>query len=229
MRSERRIPVGLSLFGNALCLTAALSGIAAAATDAMPVSDADLDQADAIHKLVRLGCIVYPDERAPRDAVTRVNFRWGSDFGDENTPLLEVFPNLTTIDFHHTSVCGTRIVNAGLKRLRTFTKLTMLNFNETGLGDDGVREIARFKSLTALFLRNTQITDAGLNQLTGLTNLSELDVSGTRITDCGLKALARLKNLRTLSLSRNQVTNEALNRLHHSLPDLRISLRDDLF
>jgi Leucine-rich repeat (LRR) protein len=197
------------------------------AADGKPVADADLDQAHAIQKLETFGCIVYPYDGAPADAVTRVSFRWGSAFWDENTPLLQVFPNLTTIDFSNTSVCGTRIVNAGLKRLRTLKKLTTLNFNTTGIGDDGLREIARCKSLTALFLRNTQISDAGLKQLTDVTNLSELDVSGTRITDTGLKELVRLTKLRTLLLSRNQVTNETLRRLHHSLPDLHISLRDD--
>lgn len=197
------------------------------ATKGTPIPNADVNRARATHNLERFGCIIDPYEGAPPDSVTRVSFRWGSDFGDENMPLLGGFPNLTTIDFSHTRVCGTRIVNSGFKRLTTLKKLTTLNFNTTAIGNDGLGEVVRCKSLKALFLRNTQITNAGLRRLSGAHNLSELDVSATRITDSGLKELAGVKNLRILVLSRNDVSREAVDGLRRSLPGLQISLRDD--
>jgi internalin A len=219
--------------------------------DAKPVDNDHLDQAHAIQELENLGCSVYPYEGAPAYAVTGVGFRWGSNFWDENIPLLQAFPNLTTIDFRHTKICGTRIWNAGLKKLANLKKLTTLNFSTTGIGDDALKEIGRLKGLTGLILSKTQITDAGLKELTDLTDLAELNVSDTGITGAGLAKLktlkklttlsacrtcltdddvmgiSELKNLRSIVLSRYQVTDGALRRLRASAPNLHVVRRDE--
>lgn len=105
------------------------------ASNSAAIAADNSDESQAIAKLERLGGVVNPHDRTPGRPVTMVGFRWGSDFGDENVPLLKAFPDLKSLDFSRSKISGTHIVGAGLKELRGLKHLTTLNFTNTQIGD----------------------------------------------------------------------------------------------
>ena len=185
-----------------IAVALALNGIAAAADN--------LDEGQAIRRLERLGGVVNPDDRTPGRPVTMVGFRFGSDFGDVDVPLLKAFPSLKSLDFRHTKISGTHILGAGLKELRGLKNLKALNLTDTRIGDGALKEIGGLKNLTVLVLTHTQITDAGLQELRQLTNLTILVLGSRQIRGSGLKELRELKNLRSLSLVGTQIAGAGL-------------------
>ncbi len=64
-----------------------------------------LDEAQAIRETERLGGKVERDDQLPGRPVTGVSFRVGSDFGDEDVPLLNRFTRLTKLDLSGTMIC----------------------------------------------------------------------------------------------------------------------------
>ena len=147
-----------------------------------------LDESRAVREIERLGGIVSRDEALPGCPVTAVRFKRGSEFADDDVPLLKPFAQLATLDLGNTKICGTRIVNSGLKGLRDLKKLTTLNLSGAAITDDSLNQLGELHNLTTLTLDHTQITDAGLQQLLGLKNLAILSPMDG-LTDADLKRL----------------------------------------
>jgi hypothetical protein len=117
---------------------------------------------------------------------------------------------------------STQVTDAGLKELKAFKGLEILDLAHTHITDQGLKELKDLKTLQALRLHDTPVTDEGLKELKDLKNLQTLDLGKTRITDKGLKELKDLKSLRTLSLFGTQVTGAAVKELQAALPELMI-------
>ncbi len=80
--------------------------------------------------------------------------------------------------------------------------LVMLNLSENrAISDSGLRALKAFPKLTILNLSSCGITNRGLENLKDLGRLENLDLSYcNRLNDLGLKSLAGLRELRVLNL-----------------------------
>ena len=118
-------------------LQAVLLLAAALAPNSRVIAADNLDESQAIREIERLGGAIKRNDKLPGRPVTEVHFSFGSDFGDEDVPLLRLLTNLATLDLSGTKICGTHISGAGLKELRGSKSLTTLNLSATRIGDSG--------------------------------------------------------------------------------------------
>jgi hypothetical protein len=72
-------------------------------------------------------------------------------------------------------------------------------------------------------IRRTELT-IGRNQTTlaGLKDLQILNIEGPQVTDDWLDRMAAMKSLRQVIIGGAQVSEEAIARLHRSLPEVQI-------
>jgi hypothetical protein len=99
---------------------------------------------------------------------------------------------------NYVALCGSKVTDAELVRLRALPQLR------------------------SLYLRGSQVTDAGLVCLPGLTRLEELSLANTRVSDAGLTHLRALTQLRTVNLRNTQVTDAGVAELQKALPNCKI-------
>jgi len=92
------------------------------------------------------------------------------------------------------------ITNAGMKELRNFRNLRLLDIHGTGITDAGLKNLKELKGLQTLILEANDITDVGLRELKELNGLETLDLHSLKITDVGLREIKGLTALRTLDL-----------------------------
>lgn len=85
-----------------------------------------------------------------------------AEFGDTDLDLLKGFASLEELNLR-----GTKVTDAGIKRLRVLKQLRSLNLTATNLTDAGIAELMAFPHLESLVLRYTHITDNGVSQLRG--------------------------------------------------------------
>ncbi|TFL16865.1 leucine-rich repeat domain-containing protein [Jannaschia formosa] len=124
---------------------------------------------------------------------------------DSLPPEIADLTNLQLLDLN-----GTRINDAGLRRITGLTALQILVLDNTQITDAGLSHIANLTALGYLVLNNTQITDAGLSHIAGLTALRHLDLANTHIADRGLFHIAGLTTLQGLYLNNTQITDLGL-------------------
>src|SRR5437773_1223653 len=84
---------------------------------------------------------------------------------------------------------NSKVTDAGLKELKGFKNLQILNLDTTVVTDMGLKALKELKRLQTLYLGATKITDAGLRELKELKTLRTLYLNGNQITDAGLKEL----------------------------------------
>ena len=96
---------------------------------------------------------------------------------------------------------GSRVTDAGLKKLEGLTRLRELNLGQTGISDAGLGAIGKLGRLEVLNFGFTQVTDDGLGGLAGLARLRELRLDGNLVTDVGLKHIRKLGRLGALGLT----------------------------
>jgi Leucine-rich repeat (LRR) protein len=115
-------------------------------------------------------------------------------------------------NFRHLQVLdltGTDLTDEWLDELTQLKGLRDLDLSETAITDEGVKRLAGLTELRRLALNDVQITDEGVAALAALTQLEELELSSTEFGGAGLKALASLP-LRELNLDESNVTDEGL-------------------
>lgn len=95
------------------------------------------------------------------------------------------FPHIRTLVLN-----GSPITAQGLASLRD-CPLTMLDLEDTNIGDEAVAEIAHLNDLVSLDLSETLVTDAAVPELLKLSPLFRLDLSYTDVTDA---AIAEMRN-----------------------------------
>ena len=117
----------------------------------------------------------------------------------------------------------TQVTDAGVERLKEFTKLQELDLGATAVTDSGLRHLKGLAQLNYLGLVGDQITDDGLPRIEGLTRLMRLNLNDTKVSNAGLESLKRLTNLKELYLLGTQVTDAGVNGLHNALPNCTIT------
>jgi len=103
-----------------------------------------------------------------------------------------------------------------------------LNLRDTKITDAGLKHLATFSGLRRLHLERTAIGDAGLVHLAKLDKLEVLNLYGTKTSDAGLEKLMGLRRLRQLFVWQTEVTDAGCRRLQASLPGLKIFRGVDL-
>jgi F-box and leucine-rich repeat protein 14 len=117
----------------------------------------------------------------------------------------------------------------GLSHLKHLSKLRVIHFTDSRVGDVGLEYLAAVPSLKHISLGPRHmidtgqryfsvhhITDAGVNALKPLVNLESLELPSTRIGDEGLRVLSAFAKIQTLDLSRSLVTDAGLKALSKS-------------
>jgi Leucine-rich repeat (LRR) protein len=146
------------------------------------------------------------------------------------------------------TLSGTSITGSGLVHVARMRKLRSLTIPNSALDDAGLAYLGRLTSLQKLYIGGGKYTDTGLTKLSGLINLTEigigsdgctdagianlstlanlqiLSVVGPQITDSWLDRMAGMKSLRHLEIGGDQVSEEAIAKLHRSLPGITIHI-----
>jgi hypothetical protein len=150
--------------------------------------------------------------------------------------------NLEEINLSGTSITGSGLVHlAGLGKLKTLsipnsalddnalssigrlTGLRKLYIGGRGTyTDTGVAKLSSLANLTDLGIGSDACTDACLAHLSGLTKLETLQIDCPQVTDLWLDRMGAMKSLRHVMIGGAQVSDEAIARLHRSLPEVRI-------
>lgn len=124
------------------------------------------------------------DEKAAASWVKEIGGQVGRDDEKPGQPIYLV------------DLTGTKVTDAGLKKLSGLTNLTILNLQGTEVTDAGLKSLAEHKNLSQLNLNATRVTDAGLKELAACMNLVVLEL-GSKVTDAGVanlrKALPKCK------------------------------------
>jgi hypothetical protein len=100
--------------------------------------------------------------------------------------------------------------DGGLAHLKGCESLSILNLQDTRVGDAGLAHLKGCDSLSTLWLGGTKVTDAGLAHLADCGNLANLSLQGTRVTGEGLAHLKGCDSLSILSLNDTKVGDEGL-------------------
>jgi hypothetical protein len=143
-----------------------------------PVSAADLDRGR------RAGATIEPViPGSPLLAVSFVSRE--SSIGDkELAELAPLAAQITRVDLGRT-----KVTDAGLKALASFSKLTWLDLHETPVSDAGLAALKGLSELRSLNLFHTSVTDEGLGALVGLTTLEDVYLRETKVTEAGIAKL----------------------------------------
>ena len=64
---------------------------------------------------------------------------------------------------------NSKITDHGLKEIKEFNNLGVLNLRGTQITDAGLKEFKDFRRLYSVFLGDTQVTDTGFNELKNST------------------------------------------------------------
>jgi hypothetical protein len=105
------------------------------------------------------------------------------------------------------------------------TENERINLTGSRIADAGLVHVKSFTKLQTLELGSTQITDAGLVHLRGLTALRTLDLSRTRVSDAGLVHLRGLSQLQIVDLTGTGVTAAGIRDLQKALPRTKIIVK----
>jgi hypothetical protein len=127
-------------------------------------------------------------------------------------------------NLHSLSLSNTGLDDAGLANLGRLISLESLYIHRGAYTDAGIASLSSLTGLTELYMGSDRCTDACLANLSGLKKLQNLYVEGPKVTDVWLDRMAAMKSLRLVIVCRSQVSDEAIARLHRSLPDVQIQL-----
>ena len=102
----------------------------------------------------------------------------------EYVSSLSKIPGMLKLNFYDSNIS-----DAGVRDLKSASKLKWLNLDKTPITDKALGSVAELKNLEFLHVGSTQITDKGLNALTGLRKLKNLVATETFVTDEGVKEI----------------------------------------
>jgi hypothetical protein len=106
-------------------------------------------------------------------------------FGDaELARLAAVAPFIVDAE-----LAGTRVTDAGLAQLKSFTQLRRLHLERTAVEGRTLAELSELPKLMYLNLCATQVSDEALPSLASLASLRQLYLFGSRVTPAGAEAL----------------------------------------
>ena len=118
-------------------------------------------------------------------------------------------------------LAGPFITDDGLRHIRGWKRLKVLDLSELGITDDGLRHVAELTALETLDLVRTKVTDKGLVHLKRLENLRKLQLYFLPITDAGTVHLKGLTSLKALHFHDARITDSGLENLRDML-DLEV-------
>ena len=132
---------------------------------------------DAIKKLITMGCVVHPV--APDSKLLSVS--WIATPGGVADKELEFLkplgPNISELD-----LSDTKITDAGMAVIGTFSRVTKLNISNTAVTDAGIASLKGLSSLDWLAAHSTSVSDASLETLKGLRKLKNVFLWKTRVS-----------------------------------------------
>jgi serine/threonine protein kinase len=115
-----------------------------------------------------------------------------------------------------------QITNAGLAHLSECKRLLNLYLQGTSVTDDGLKVLRGFKALRLLNLSGTRISAAALGHFKECASLWTLDLSNTKLGDEAVDAIASISALKTVKLADTRITAEGRKRLKALLPNAKI-------
>ncbi len=121
------------------------------------------------------------------------------------------------------AVLGKRATDDDVAKLAGLEKtLTWLNLSRTSLSDAGVSRLKEFSRLEKVNLAQTGVSDQGLESLAGLAELEYLNLFGTEVTDASLATIRTFPKLQKLYLWNTKVTDDGVAALRADRPTLTI-------
>jgi hypothetical protein len=117
---------------------------------------------------------------------------------------------------------GLTLDDAGLANLGRLTSLQELYIGGGAYTDTGLASLSTLTGLKKLGIGSDVCTDAGLANFAGLANLEILQFDGPQVTDLWLDRVAAIKSLKEVQIGEVHVSDEAIARLHRSLPEVQI-------
>lgn len=136
-----------------------------------------------------------------------------TSFGDPHVDILLALPGLEWI-----RASRSKLTDEGGARLATLSRLRIVRFAETAVGDRTLRGLGRNPALREIDVAQARhITDDGVKALENIRGLEKLDLSGTAVTSDSLETIAGFSALRELSLDHTRVHENIskLGRLQH--------------
>lgn len=85
-------------------------------------------------------------------------------------------------------------------------QIRCLRLTATRVTDAGMHHLSTYSNLEELSLIQTEVTDAGISRLSGLSGLRKLSLADTSVTDRCLRHIVKLHRLVELSLDRTQIS-----------------------
>lgn len=119
---------------------------------------------------------------------------WGAPFSDK------VFDHIEGLDLVQLEIDQTRMSIDGMKKLKQFPNLEILDVYDTLTNDEVVEIIGGMEKMRSLNLRNTPISTDALEDIGKLVKLERLLLGETQVEDSGFVHLTSLKKLKVLDL-----------------------------
>ena len=173
---------------------------------------------EARKQLESLGALTLLD--ANQKHVTMINLATVTDPAKfrQAISLIDKFPRAKVLE-----LTGTPTTDADLSAVGRLSRLTSINLNRTGVGDEGVAHLASLGNLGALYLAQTKITDASLSKIGNVRSLTILDLSSTKLSS-DFAELANLSNLEWVLFNDHHINMARANHLKELPKISRITL-----
>jgi hypothetical protein len=121
------------------------------------------------------------------------------------------------------SLLPSQISSSGIRALGPQPTFEIVKLCNVPVADDGLETISLWTRLQVLDLENTQVTSIGVQHLEKLVRLKLLKLTGTKIDDKAVPAICQMASLQELDLSNTKVSGEGLLQLRTQLPACRLS------
>lgn len=143
--------------------------------------------------------------------VTELDLRANLQVTGAGLAAVSKFTNLTKLQLSGIQ----RPANTDFAVLGTLSALTVLEADQTHIGNDTLSAFGGLSQLKSLSLKGTQVQGAGVATLASLKNLEELYLDSTGTDDAAITAVTALP-LKKLSLENTRVTNVGLHAILQS-------------
>ncbi len=171
-----------------------IAAVRAGAADEIRIEDAEVTPAQ-FYGLSRdcreLKTLVINDAQlsdADLDALDSLpHLRWlklPGPVGDEGASMIARRRELEILNLP-----DARLTDAGLRRLATLDRLTLLRFGSPNVTDAGLASLRGLDRLRFLHLMSVPVTDAGLDDVAAISSLESFYLDGGHATDAGLSRL----------------------------------------
>lgn len=139
---------------------------------------------------------------------------------------LEALSHLSGLEELDLATCNGHYGDAGIRALKSLTRLQSLNIAGSAVTEEGLRTVASLPELRRLGLAYCIVSDSGFQILRGMGKLTQLDLCCTPVSTQAAGYLAGLRSLEELDLSGVDITDAGLGRLAQAerLRTLRLRL-----